>query len=462
MRTITLAIVTLVLTAHSYALGAELRAGAAAEVITPAVGTPMAGYYHARGAEGVTDDLYAKALVLERDGVKVALVVCDLISMPRQVALDARALVAKAPGIPPERVMISATHTHTGPVLPSGSTRDPSEGEAADKAQAYVRTLPELIARAVRAADAKLAPANARAGVGREEHLSFNRRFLMKDGSVGWNPGKLNPAIVRPVGPIDPAVPVVSFEAHDGKVLATYVNFAMHLDTVGGLRVSADYPGALSALLGKVHGPDAVTLFATGACGDINHIDVSSGEPQGGPAEARRIGTVLAGEVLKTSARLRPLAPGPLRGKHEVVPLPLAEIRDGDLEKARKVATTFGKDEPTFMEKVQAFKVLDVFARQGKPLEAEVQVVAIGDDLALVALPGEIFVELGLDIKKRSPFAHTIIVELANGSVGYVPTKRAFTEGNYEPVSARCAPGSGEQIADAAVRLLGELKGSAR
>jgi neutral ceramidase len=377
--------------------------------------------------------------------------------MPRQVALDARALIEQSPGIPAERVMISATHTHTGPVLPSGSTRDPSEGDGADKARAYVGSLPELIARAVRAADAKLAPADARVGVGREERLSFNRRFEMKDGSVGWNPGKLNPQIVKPVGPIDPDVPVVSFASPEGKILATYVNFTMHLDTVGGLRVSADYPGALSALLAKLHGPEAVTVFSTGACGDINHIDVSSGEPQGGPGEARRIGTVLAGEVLKTSARLRPLAGGALRARHEVVPLPLAEVREGDLERARKVATTFGKDEPTFMEKVQAFKVLDVVAREGKPLEAEVQVVAIGDDLALVALPGEIFVELGLDIKKRSPFAHTIIVELANGSVGYVPTRRAFTEGNYEPVSARCAPGSGEQLADAAVRLLNEL-----
>ena len=444
--------------ASAPAAAAELRVGAAAEVITPAVGVPMAGYYHPRAAEGVIDDLHAKCLVLEHDGVKVALVVCDLISIPRQVALDARALVAQSPGIPPERVMVSATHTHTGPILPSGSARDPSEGDARDKSAAYVRSLPELIARGVRAADEKLAPVTLRAATGREEHLSFNRRFLMKDGTVGWNPGKLNPNIIKPVGPIDPEVPVLSFETPDGRPVATYVNFAMHLDTVGGLRVSADYPGALSAILAKLHDPDVLTVFATGACGDINHIDVSSGEPQGGPAEARRIGTVLAGEVLKTAARLKPVAAGPLRGRHEVVPLPLAEIKEGELEKARKVATTFGKNEPTFMEKVHAFKVLDVHARQGKPLEAEVQVVALGDDLAWVALPGEIFVELGLEIKKRSPFRHTIVVQLANGSVGYVPTKRAYAEGNYEPVSARCAPGSGEQLVEVALRLLNELK----
>ncbi|MBI3874457.1 MAG: hypothetical protein HY300_00490 [Verrucomicrobia bacterium] len=97
-------------------------------------------------------------------------------------------------------------------------------------------------------------------------------------------------------------------------------------------------------------------------------------------------------------------------------------------------------------------------AREGKPQEVEVQVIALGDDLAFVSLPGEIFVELGMAIKQASPFKHTIIAELANGAIGYIPTKRAFAEGNYEPTSARCAAGSGEMLVEAAVRLLNELK----
>src|SRR5207249_6801136 len=108
-------------------------------------------------------------------------------------------------------------------------------------------------------------------------------------------------------------------------------------------------------------------------------------------------------------------------------------------------------------ESVFAYKVLDVQAREGKPLEVEVQVVALGTDIAWVALPGEIFVELGLAIKNNSPFKHTIIAELANGSVGYVPTRRAYAQGNYEVVSARCAEGSGELLVAAALRLLREL-----
>jgi hypothetical protein len=110
-----------------------------------------------------------------------------------------------------------------------------------------------------------------------------------------------------------------------------------------------------------------------------------------------------------------------------------------------------------FLEQVNAFKVLDVDARHGQPHEVEVQVVALGREVAWVSLPGEIFAELGLALKQDSPFPHTIIAELANGSVGYIPARRAFAQGNYEVVSTRCAEGSGELLVSTAVRLLKEL-----
>jgi hypothetical protein len=222
--------------------------------------------------------------------------------------------------------------------------------------------------------------------------------------------------------------------------------------------VSADYPFTLSTLLSKLKGQDMVTLFSIGCAGDINHINVSSAEPQKGHAEAARIGTILAGEVVKSYARLEPVQTASPTARREVLELALAPIDPEHVAQARQIAVKFGKDAPTFLERVHAYKVLDVHARQGKPLEAEVQVMALGPDVAFVALPGEIFVELGLYVKKHSPYRHTIVAELANGSVGYVPTKRAYEEGNYEAVSARCAAGSGERIAEAAVRLLKALK----
>ena len=438
-----------------------LRVGAAAEVITPAPGMPMSGFNSTRTVQAVDDDLYAKALVFERDGVRVAMVVCDLITMSRPVAEEARRLIAERPGIPADHVMISATHTHTGPLLSRKASDGSKEAEdAGDRVDAYVKSLPERIAEAVRKADANLAPARAHVGRGQEPRLSFNRRYFMKDGAVGWNPGKLNPNTDRPAGPVDPDVPVVYFESADKAALpiATHVSFAMHPDTRHGESISADYPGRLADILARVKGPEMITLFATGACGDINHVNVNFRGGQISARESARLGMILAGEVLKTYGRLTQVPAGPIRVRSEVMSLPLPEFKPEEVERARETVRKPPTTTRVSMDHVHALKVLDVVGRQGKPLDAEVQVIALGDDVVWVALPGEMFVELGLELKKRSPFKHTIIVELANGSVGYIPTQRAFAEGSYEPLAARCAPGSGEAIVECAVRLLTELK----
>lgn len=438
----------------------SLRVGAASIVITPPLGTPMAGYYFARAAEGVHDDLFAKALVLEQGGVKAALVSLDLISTTPALVKEARREIERLTKIPGNHVMISATHAHTGPILSSRGVRDSFLGGGSDLAQRYNAELPAKIAQAVKQADDALQSARVSAAAGREETIAFNRRFFMKDGTVGWNPGILNPNIVKPAGTIDPEVPVVYFESTDKKPLATYVNYAVHLDNVGGLQFSADLPFTVGKLLGEVKGPGMVTVYTTGTCGDVNHINVQWGEKQRGFENAARMGIVLAGEVLRTFPKLKPIGGGALRSKSAIVPLPLPKLNDGDVEKARatvKVLETKQGKAPPFLEQVQAFKVLDVAAREGKPNEVEVQVIALGNDIAWVSLPGEIFVELGLDVKKGSPFRHTIIAELANGSIGYVPARRAYAQGNYEVVSARCAEGSGEMLVDAALKLLKEL-----
>jgi len=136
----------------------------------------------------------------------------------------------------------------------------------------------------------------------------------------------------------------------------------------------------------------------------------------------------------------------------------LPEVTKADREEAREELRRTRAGQGKFMGQVKAFRVLDVDAREGKPWELEVQVVAMGDDVAIVSMPGEIFVELGLAIKAASPFAHTYIAELANGAIGYIPNRSAYTEGNYEVVSSRAAAGGGELLVDAAVRLLKELK----
>ncbi len=441
---------------------AEVRVGVAALDITPPLGIPMAGYYHARGAEGVLDPLFSKAMVIESGGERAALVTLDIIGVTRAITDQARAAIEKATGIKGDHVMVSATHAHTGPELANRGKRSSDMGGQNQLTVDYTEGLPVKIAESVRLANANLQPAQLSAAKGRCEELTFNRRFYMRDGSVGWNPGKLNPNIASVAGPSDPEVGLL-FLAPTGngdprQAFATYVNFAMHPDTCGGSKISADWPGALSRVLTGYHGSNHLTLVANGTCGNLNHLDTSWRWPQNTGAEGHRIATILGASVFQSYKDLKPVDAGSIRVKSELVELALPEITLTEVEEAKQaVAATKDDRGGNFMKLVRSYRALDVAGREGKPYRLEVQVIALGKDVAWVSLPGEIFVELGLAIKRRSPFPHTFLVELANENIGYVPDRRSYAEGNYEPESARCAAGSGERLVDTAVTLLKEL-----
>jgi hypothetical protein len=280
----------------------------------------------------------------------------------------------------------------------------------------------------------------------------------MKDGTVGWNPGKLNPNISRPAGPIDPSVPVVYVETPEGKGIASYVNFAVHQDTTGGLQFSADYSYTLGRVLTMAKGPDLVSMFTIGCAGNVNHLDVSRKDPQESFAEAARIGATLAGDVLKTIQRA-PLTPvSDIRVSDEVLKLDPPQFTPTEISWAHRTQETFGKpDEAPFLDLVRAAKIIEVEAQHGKPFEAEVQVIALGDQIAFVGFPGEMFTEFGLTLKQDSPFPITITAELANGALGYIPNREAYPQGNYEVVASRLLPGSGELLMNSALHQLDKL-----
>ncbi|MFM8215463.1 MAG: hypothetical protein ACKN82_12570, partial [Pirellula sp.] len=278
----------------------SLAVGFGTSDITPSKPTPMAGYYGVRYSTATHDPLWAKATLLDDGSTKVAMIALDLISTNPWMVRETRKLIEEKLGIPPSHVMISATHSHTGPML-----YDPDErllerfGNQTDEAKQYMIGLPERIAKSVLDAAANLKPRTASFAIGEEKQLAFNRRFFMKDGSVGWNPGKLNPNIVREAGPTDDALPFVAFYDEPGKIAGLLSSFAIHLDTVGGSQWSADMPYTIQESLSKVF-PGAHLQYATGTCGDINHIDVRSANRQGGHQEAARIGTRLAASILRS------------------------------------------------------------------------------------------------------------------------------------------------------------------
>ncbi len=443
-----------------------LEAGVAVVDITPPVGYRLCGYFNERLATGVRDPLRAKALVMRQGDCSVAWVFCDLIGLTVDVTQGVRTAVQEQLGIPGDHVLVAATHSHTGPLYAGGMRmilhRRAVAKHGSDSCEKidYPAVLTGKLVDAVRQAHAALAPMQLQAGIGKEQGLSFNRRFHMKDGSVVFNPGKLNPNIVRVAGPIDPDVGLVLLRRPaDARVLASLTVFALHLDTLGGTEYSADYPYYLEASLRKDLGPQFVSIFGNGTCGDINHINFASAaaQPQGG-AETRRIGEALAARVSGELPRLKTVGSPRLAVRSQTVPARIQHYSAEEIAWAEAAAEKIGTSELSFLDQVKAYKIIDLQLRRGDTLPLQVQAFRLSDDVALVGLPGEVFVELGLAIKRQSPFAVTLVVELANDAPDYVPTEKAFREGSYETVNSRIKPGGGEAMAAAAVQLLAQLK----
>lgn len=435
---------------------AGLRAGAGTSDLTAPIGAAMAGYFFNRASTGMHDPLLARAVVLDNDGVRIALVSCDLTSMPEGIAREARQLIEAATGIPAKHVMVFATHAHTAPVILSGWSRYALEGEMKRMAEDYARGLPARIAASVFAAVGRLRPAKLMVATGEEKSQAFNRRYFTRNGSVRWNPGKLNPEVVKAAGPIDPAVAVAYVEGEDGVGIAMYVNHAIHLDTVGGTEYSADLTFALGEALKAARGGQLVTLFGMGCAGNVNHIDTGSSRKQGGHREAARIGVALAAATLKALDGAKVVEHLKLGAQSRRVRLGAVVASAEDIAEAQGPAPAQAGTEVL----AKRARILEIAARQGKEFEAEVQVLQAGADVAWVGLPGEIFVELGLLLKQGSTASWTAVNTQANGSIGYVPDARAYPQGAYEVLSARVQAGSGEALVDEAVRQIARLKKS--
>lgn len=435
----------------------SLQAGVAVADITPPVGYRMCGYFNERLSTGVLNPLHAKALVLRQGDTRVAMVFCDLIGLSIDVSRRARDQIERELGIPRANVLLAATHSHTGPLY-FDALRDHLHEKALAKHGSdpcekvdYPSKLVEGIVQAVKLADAKVRPVQAEAVVTQQHGLSFNRRFHMKDGTVRFNPGVLNPDIVRVAGPVDPQVGVVLFR--DGRTaIAGLVNFALHLDTLGGTQYAADYPYFVEQILREEFGKDFVLLFGNGTCGDINHIDVTKRER----LTTETIGTTLGRTVVEGLKQAKAVAEPRLAVRREIIDAPVQQFTPSEIEQAKRDMDKIGTAEMSFLDQVKAYKIVDVQSR-GESVPLEVQVIRISDEVAVVGLPGEVFADLGLAIKKASPFPITLVIELCQDDPAYIPTEKAFAEGSYETVNSRIEPGSGERMIEAAIRLLKEL-----
>lgn len=425
-----------------------LLCGTYESVITPPLGSEIPGQFADRRLTEIKDELYVKAVAIESCGEAVIFIAVDALFVLAKETEQIRKRIHAFTNISPERIMLSATHTHTGPPIWPGQD------------EAYLSELTRKAADAAILAYRRRRPARIGFGAGTENGIAFNRRFRMKDGTVRTNPGYDNPDIVGPEGPADPEVVVVRIDDERGRPLAVITNFACHPDTVGGTEACADYPGSLSRQLKLALGPETVSLFLQGASGNVNHHDFT--KPRAVEADHySKMGEILAGEVLCVRENIDMPSGNPflrLGAERCLFPLVYRQATEEETEQARQ---TLRSPDASHLERILAERLLQTKVNPVLQAEMEIQAFRIGE-LAVAGLPGELFAELGLRLKSEAPYAGLIVNTLCNGTnTGYVGTREAHGNGGYEMRLrnySRNAPGTGELFVEKALQLLRRLR----
>lgn len=420
------------------------KAGAATSNITPPLGMEIVGNFAPRPiATHVHDELHVRCLALDDGGTRLVFAVADTLSLGRDVWDEAKRKVEAATGIPAANLMFSATHTHSS--VSALSHRDPSLN--------YRQFLIARIADGVRRALANLEPARIAWGTGALPQHVFNRRWLLKEGMTETNPfggqdravmnpgGLIRARLLKPAGPTNPEVYCLSVQAPDGRQIALLANYWLHY--VGGVpreHLSADYFGEFCRRTRELLGaerqePPFVAILANGPCGDVNNNDYSGRTPavKREPYEKIRIvANDLAREVLRVHKTLEHRDWVPLRAAADQLELAVRRPSPEMVKRAEEILARPPDAVPAHRHEV-AYAERTIAARDAKPDKVSIvlQAFRIGD-LAVAAIPFEVFTETGLEIKTRSPFPDTFTIELANGSNGYLPTPPQHDLGGYE------------------------------
>ena len=424
-----------------------LKAASASANITPPLGTRIPGGFRPRYAENVDDELFAKAVVIDNGTTRIAIVTCDLIAIPEKVADVAKARIADRCDIPAAHVMVNATHTHTAVAIADllGVDEDPG----------YTEWVPLKIADAVELAVWRLKPARVGFASVNEERITFNRRWHMKDGTVRFNPGIENPDLVEPTGTIDPELAMMFVEADDGTPISAVANFSLHyIGTNNVNALSADYFGHFDQLMKRYLGDTCISLLWNAASGQINNTDFSGRTKwtASGHQQAVKMANVLAGHFIVEKQLMEMHETLDLSGDLATLTFQRKQITTEDLKVAEQVLSVpqgtydayetgpfswvVGQPIPQALVDVYALECQRL-AQLPAQMTAPIQVIRLGE-AAIVALPGEVFVETGMNIKSKSDANPTFLVSLANGYIGYICTDKALTqEGGYETWAAK-------------------------
>jgi hypothetical protein len=455
------------------------RAGAATSNITPTIAVESGARTSRPPATHVHDELQARCLVLDDGEAKLALVVCDLRHISAEVAAAAKVIIEKTTGIPPQCVVISATHSHTT----GGAKLEEREGEPYFEYSAF---LTRRIADGVLRAHNQFEPAQIGWGVVEEPTQVFNRRWFVKPErgpiygahdnveKVDTNPGYSG--LLRAAGPVDPQITFVSVRSTSGKPISLLASYGLHY--VGGVppnTISADYFAIFADRVGELLGADRhqdppfVGIMANGTSGDVNNLERYSDEElaKRGPQpkkkyqpfeKAREVADLCASKVMEAHKTLKwhdhvKLASVQRTLTFERRHPTKEEVAWAESVKAKRI-------KPMSTSRYSTYATVLAYASPDMPptIDVIVQTHRIGD-LAVATMPFEVFAEIGLELKQRSPIQPLMNISIANGAHGYLPTPEQHKLGGYETWIGvnHVQLDASVKMVNALVEMLGEL-----
>lgn len=453
---------------------AALMAGAATSNITPELGGEVVGGFLPFPCTHIHDELHARCLVLDDGKTKLALVVCDLLGLHRSLSVKARELIEKETGIPAANVLISGTHTHSATNALGGSPRTySSDYDLTD----YQKFVARRVADGVRRAANLLRPAEIAFGtVDVPEHVHI-RRWFLKEGTmppnpfgkidkVKMNPGAGNPNLVEPAGEPDPRVSFLAVREPGGRLISVYSAYSLHyVGGVGEGHISADYYGMYCEALKRLQqgggdDPPFVAMMANGTSGDANNINFRTPQPRKKPYEQMRyVAEDIAAKVNEAITKVSWQSAAPLAARYREL--------DVQWRKISPELIAWAKDTEAKTPRIQGKADLPLayagrvqrLANASPETKTPVQILRIGD-VCIGTTPCETFAEMGMEFRKRSPFAKSFMVELAHGYYGYMPTPRHFDLGGYEtwPGTNNLEPQASVKMMDALLQMAAEVK----
>ena len=414
------------------------------DVITPPIGIHLAGYAHrTHGSVGIHDHLYSRSLYIGYNDRKIFIVSLDLLGVTEYIRKKVVSIVKKQIDIQEENIVLSATHTHSGPVL---------KGYFENYLKEYLEILPQKIAGTIIASyQNRKKVSEFSYSEGSVEEVIINRRAPLK-------------------GPIDPRVHLINFKTDSQNIV--FLNYTSHAVVLGANNylISADYPGSFIKWYERITG--YIATFHNGACANINpytpgtDINRVYDRNVGTFDDVDWMGSILAFEAAKKTRLSYYTKIEQMKYLSEKIKLRRIDIPSlEELEKRYEEAKKKLNEEETLENRWNYYMARNSYLLAKKLsrrryITSSISALSLNDNIAIVFLPSEVFVEHQLYIKKKSPFQYTIVVGYTNDYIGYIPTRKAYEEGGYEtmfPVTL-LAKGSGEQLRRYALKLLNKLR----